>query len=95
MPVEVAPGRVHAEVGELGDGAGHQALAAGLVDRSAARLAHDDGQPGAVRVQRGREAHGSAAGDDEVMHRRALGDAAAAWRARRPRSGCGPRAGRR
>ena len=68
---ERAAGRVHAEVGELGDGSGHQPLAARLVDRPVAGLADHHGQPGAVRVERRREAHRSAAGDDEVTHRRA------------------------
>ena len=68
---ERAAVRVHAERGELGDRAGHQPLAARLVDGAGARLADDDGQAGAVGVERRGEPDRAAAGDDDVTHRRA------------------------
>ena len=58
----------HAEVGQGGDGAGHQPLAAGLVDRAGARLADLDVEAGAGGVQRGGEPDRSAAGDEQVTH---------------------------
>ena len=41
-PGQPVAGRVYAEGGEVGDGAGHESLAAGLVDRAGARLADLD-----------------------------------------------------
>ena len=60
---------MHAEGGELGHGARHQPLAAGLVDRPGARLAHHHVEARAGGVQRDGEADRPAAGHDEVTHR--------------------------
>ena len=57
-----------AQGGEVGDRAGHQTLAARLVDRHRARLADDHVQARAGGVQGGRQADRAAAGDDEVTH---------------------------
>ena len=70
MPAIGCPSGSHAEAGQVGDGAGHQPLAAGLVDRAGARLAHHDVEAGAGGVQRGGEPDRSAAGDDQVTHGR-------------------------
>ena len=63
-------GRVHAEGGQVGDGTGHQPLAAGLVDRAGARLADLDVEAGAGGVQRGGQPDRPAAGDHQVTHGR-------------------------
>ena len=100
-PGQLATVRVDVEGVQLGDGTGHQPLAARLVDRAGAGLAHDDGEPGAVGVQRRGEADRTAAGHHEVMHRRPPSAArwsrrhAAGWRAPRPPPGCVRRAARR
>ena len=69
-PGQPVAGRVHAEGGQVGDGAGHQPLAAGLVDRAGARLADLDVEAGAGGVQRGGEPDRPAAGDHQVTHGR-------------------------
>ena len=68
-PGQPVAGRIDAERGQVGDGAGHQPLAAGLVDRAGARLADHDVEAGAGGVQRGGEPDRTAAGDHEVTHR--------------------------
>ncbi len=68
-PRDVVAVRIDPEGGELGDGTGHQALAAGLVDRAGAGLAHDDVEPGRAGVQRRRHADRPAAGHHQVTHR--------------------------
>ncbi len=62
-PGQPVTGRVHAERGQVGDGAGHQPLAAGLVDRAGPRLADLDVEAGAGGVQRGGQPDRAAAGD--------------------------------
>ncbi len=63
---EGVAGGVQAESGEGADGAGHQTLAARLVDRGGAGFRDDGVQAGAGGVQGGGEARGSAADDEEV-----------------------------
>ena len=60
--------RVDPEVEQGGQRAGHQSLAAGLVDGAGARLEDQDVEPGAGGVQGGGEPGRAAAGDDEVPH---------------------------
>ncbi len=73
-PVEVADAldvlalRVQPEPVERGHGAGQQPLAAGLVDRSGARLAEHDVEAGAGRDQGGGEADGASSGHHQVPH---------------------------
>lgn len=57
---------MQAEGGEGADGAGHQALAARLVDRGRAWFRDDGVQACASGVQGGGETRGSAADDEEV-----------------------------
>ncbi len=63
---EGVAGGVQAEGGEGADGAGHQALAARLVDRGRTRFRDDGVEAGAGGVQRGGETRRSAADDEEV-----------------------------
>ncbi len=69
---DLTPGRVDAEFGERVDGAGHQSFAARLVQPVpvpvVAAVQDDDVEPGAGGVQRGREARGPGADDEEVRH---------------------------
>jgi hypothetical protein len=60
-------GDVHAERGENPHGARHQTFAAGLVDGCGARLRHDGVETGTGRVERGREASGTASDDEQVV----------------------------
>ncbi len=59
-------GRPDAEGREPPDASGHQALAAGLVDRRGAWLAHQHGHAGPRRVHGGRQPGRAAAGDQQV-----------------------------
>lgn len=58
--------RVHPEIVQIPDSSGHQALAAGLVDRAGPGVEHHGAQPGACRVERGGQPGRSGSGDDEV-----------------------------
>ena len=53
---------------ERGDRTGHQPLAAGLVDRAGALVPHLDVEAGTRGVERGGEAGGAAADDQQVPH---------------------------
>lgn len=63
---EVVSGRVDPEAGEGLEATGHQALAAGLVDRARPRLEDDGRQTRADGIQRRGEADRAAADDDDV-----------------------------
>ncbi|CAN5172486.1 hypothetical protein BH09ACT5_BH09ACT5_18160 [soil metagenome] len=60
------PGRVHAEPREEGHGAGHEPLAARLVDGALTGLDHDGGEAGHPVLDRGGEPHRPAAHHDDV-----------------------------
>ena len=78
VPVDVAdavdrvPVEHHPEVGQVGDRGRHQPLAAGLVDHTAARLAHHHVEPGASGVQRRHQPDRPTARHHQVAHQAAL-----------------------
>ena len=80
---EVATRRIHPEFGESRNGARHQALAAGLVDRlrgtGKARVDDRHVQSGPRRVERGGQPGGAGPGDQQVDHAPDEVDAFADW----------------
>src|SRR6185312_5017358 len=67
-PAQVGALRLDAETGERRDRAGHQAFAAGLVDRPGPLVPDRDVEPGPGGVQRGGQAARPAADDQQVLH---------------------------
>ena len=67
-PAQRSPGRRDAEPVQVGEGVRHHAFAAGLVQHPVSALDDGDLQPGPRAVQRGGQARGPAAGDEQVDH---------------------------
>ena len=82
MPTNGRPSTETPSRAQLVDRGRHQPLAAGLVDRSTARLDHRDPQPGPAGTDRDGEPDRTAAGDQDVRvgHAGRLGDSACSAR---------------